>query len=272
MRSITIAITAILTLGLVGAAQAALISHSTLGVLGEDNFEAQPLGAIPNGSGLPNPVNAGENGWDPFGEGAGAGTVVTTGTGPGPIEGSRFVSMFNNGLAGAGNNYRQRLDTVDVPQATGGDITASFSFYVDSSPTPQAGAFGFEFKSLDTGGFTMLNAGFSKTGDINVNGTARTFPVNQWNAMRFTYHNVPGGGNDTIDFEILSTAGSPISSASGIAASGDDGTRDVSMINFFADNYSLSYIDAFVIPEPSTVAIFGLGALLLAGLRKRARE
>lgn len=268
-----VAVTA-LTLGIVSVAQATSISHSTLGLLGADDYEAQPLGSTLT-SQLANETFGGENAWDVNASGAGEGNVVTSVGSTGAAQGAQFVKIFNAGTYGSGNYYNQRLDINDATQSDAGDLTATFSFFVDSSPTAaQTGSFGFELHSLDTGGFGMLNASWDRLGGINVScqgcsGENGTIPTDEWLTAEFTYHLVTGAGNDSFDARIISQQGAgELFSTTISSVTGDDGTRDISSVNFFADNYGSVYIDA--VPEPSTLAIFGIGGLLLSGLRRRA--
>ena len=270
------------------SAQAIDVSHSTLGVLGADGYEAQPLGDIPDGAGaLPNPINAGENGWIATVMGNGTGTVVTAGS-PGPAEGDRYVRMTNAGTWGSGNGYVQRLDISDVAPTDGGDITVRFSFYVDSTPAAQVGSFTLALGFTDEGSWLMLNSAWDKNGVFtltsqNAAGVNGTIPTDEWLSAEFIYHVVPGGGNDTIDGKIFSQQGAgELFSASSIAVPGDDGTRGISSAVFASDNYNTSYLDGFVSPpSPDTVvsssnivveATAGIGFLSEAGVEHRLQS
>ena len=261
-----------LTLGIVSTAQATSISHSTLGVLGADDFESQTLGSTFS-SQLSSPTSSGQTGWDVNAGGAGVGNVVTSAGPTGAAQGSQFVTMFNAGTSATGNNYNQRLDIKNVVPSDAGDITATFSFFVDSSPTAaQTGSFGFELSSTDTAGWAMLAASWDRNGGINVGcrsctWVSGTIPTDEWLTAEFTYHVVDGTLNDTIDAKISSMQGAGVLfSTTGIAVAGDD-LRNINSANFYADNYGSVYLDA--IPEPSTAAMLGIGALLVAGLRRR---
>lgn len=264
-----------LTLGIVSTAQATSISHSTLGLLGADDYEAQPLGSTFT-SQLSEETYGGEGAWDVNAGGAGVGNVVTSAGPTGAAQGSQFVTMFNAGTYGSGNYYNQRLDINDVGPGDAGDITTTFSFFVDSSPTAaQTGSFGFELSSTDTAGWAMLAASWDRNGGINVGcrnctWVSGTIPTDEWLAAEIIYHLVDGTLNDTIDATISSMQGAGVLfSATGIAVAGDD-LRNIQSANFYADNYGSVYLDA--IPEPSTAAMLGIGALLFAGLRRRTAK
>jgi len=282
IRSIHAVFAAALVLGLVSTTQATYFEHTTDGLLGSDTFESQPLGNIPSGGGaLPN-VSPGPGSWTSDIAGNATGRVLSGGS-PGAAQGSQYVQMEKSGLTGQGNKMSLALDFAnDIDSNEDGVITARWGIYIDSQAGANDQSVGVGLKVNTNGtGADLAYAHFYEDGELRVGGTgtggapggkqvfAGAFPVDTWLSVEMLYSVVSGSANDSFGVKIWNnTTGLPTFSTSGVTNTGDNGSRPIRSAIFFAGNFSNSYIDAFVVPEPSTVVIFGIGGFMLFGLRR----
>ena len=175
----------------------------------------------------------------------------------------------------------------------GNGFSAAIDFYLD--PTWSDGQ-GFDFGTAinrQTGdhlrdfiwhvgmvdGDLLVNASNNFNGFYEshlVSGNPYTVSAAGWYTFESVYREDEGTGNLNVDFNLLESSGSLVYSST--LASGDDVATTVgghrygylmytTVGDLALDNSVLEYTS--VIPEPSTMLLFGLGTLVLAGMRRR---
>ena len=233
------------------ASRATLLTHSTSGTLFNDTFEGQTPGVAPVGANA-SPGGNGET-WNA----AGAPVTLANPSGPGAYEGNQYAQLDTSG---------ELLGAEASSFVSSGILTVQFAAYVGSQPAPAGTRVRMRFKidndisynlTWDTANNDMQDNG----GEIGL-----SFLRDTWQEYTVVYnYNTTGAGMPNDDTVTITVDGNT------------SGPRATDLQNTSIDEVDWRlvqtsdiafYIDA--IPEPAGLALFGIGATLLAVARRRA--